>query len=172
MPQSDGGLYMHLFAAGEGAPDVPFQQRGDGLFGLPLRVLWSQRLDAVQREQELEIHRLLGSQRAVIVKGGDPKRVSSDFVCGSPCLRFHGVAPSLSNVGGGRGAATTVSGLVALRFRRCDGLLDLGLQITDIEAGTGLHRRILDEAWNILGNDLARNLESPHLVFEGIIVAN
>src|SRR5580698_1999261 len=60
---------------------------------------------------------------------------------------------------------------IAVRFRRSDSLFDLGLQISNIEAGPGLHRRIFDKALNILGNDLARNLEPPHLVFEGIPIA-
>src|SRR5450755_4310679 len=63
-------------------------------------------------------------------------------------------------------------GSIALRFRGRDSLFNLGLQIANIKAGSGLHWRILDEARNILGNDLARNLESPHLVFEGIPIAD
>jgi hypothetical protein len=68
--------------------------------------------------------------------------------------------------------ATPVSGLVALGFRGRDGLFDLGLKIANVEAGSGLHRRILNEAGDILGNDLARNLEPPHLVLEGIPIAD
>ena len=43
----------------------------------------------------------------------------------------------------------------------------LAFQIADAKAAAGLHRWTLDEAREVLGNDLARNLEPPHLVFEG-----
>jgi hypothetical protein len=56
----------------EGCLDVALQQRGEGLLGLPLRVFRSQHLDAVEGEQEREIHRLFGPQSAVIVESGDP----------------------------------------------------------------------------------------------------
>jgi hypothetical protein len=41
------------------------------LFALPLGMLRRQRLHTVEREEELEIHRLLGPERAVVVEGGD-----------------------------------------------------------------------------------------------------
>jgi hypothetical protein len=41
------------------------------LLVLPLRMLRRERLDAVEREQELEVHRLLAPQRAVVVEDGD-----------------------------------------------------------------------------------------------------
>jgi hypothetical protein len=62
--------------------------------------------------------------------------------------------------------------LFALGFRCCDGLFDLGLQIAYVEVGSGLHRRILDEAGNILSNNLARNLEPPHLMFKRVPIAD
>ena len=50
---------------------VALEHRLERLLGLPLRMLRRQRLDAVEREGELEIDRLLAPQRAVIVEGGD-----------------------------------------------------------------------------------------------------
>ena len=49
----------------------PVEHRLERLLGLPLRVLRRQRLDAVERERELEVDRLLGPQRAVVVEDGD-----------------------------------------------------------------------------------------------------
>ena len=51
--------------------DVALEQRLEGLPGLPFGVLRRQRLHAVDRERELEVDRLLGPQRAVVVEGGD-----------------------------------------------------------------------------------------------------
>src|SRR5450631_541666 len=79
----------------------------------------------------------------------------------------------VSQSGDGRvQAAVTKMSSVALRLRCCDGLLDLGLQVANVEAGSGLHRRILDEARNMLCYDLPRNLETPHLVLERVVIAN
>ena len=50
---------------------VAFEHGLERLLVLPARVLRRQRLDAVEREGELDIHRLLDPQRAVIVEGGD-----------------------------------------------------------------------------------------------------
>lgn len=51
---------------------VALAQRGEGLFPLPLRMLRSKRLHAVEREQKLEIHRLLSPERAVgVAEDGD-----------------------------------------------------------------------------------------------------
>ena len=43
----------------------------NGCLRLPFRMLRRHRLDAVEREGNLEVIRLLGPQRAVIVEGGD-----------------------------------------------------------------------------------------------------
>ncbi|WP_284313749.1 hypothetical protein [Labrys miyagiensis] len=51
-------------------------------------------------------------------------------------------------------------------------LFDLRLQIAHAEPRTGLHRRIFDEGGKVLGGDLGRDLESLHLVLEGVPVAN
>ena len=51
--------------------DVALEQRLEGLLCLPFGMLRRQRLDAVEREGDLEVDRLLGPQRAVVVEGGD-----------------------------------------------------------------------------------------------------
>ena len=50
---------------------IAFEHGLERLLVLPFRVLRRQRLDAVEGERELEIHRLLGPQRAVVVEHGD-----------------------------------------------------------------------------------------------------
>jgi hypothetical protein len=47
-------------AAGKRALEVALEQRGKGLLVLPFRMLRGQRLDPVEREDKLEIQRLLG----------------------------------------------------------------------------------------------------------------
>ena len=49
----------------------PFEQRRERLLRLPLRVLRRQCLHAVDQEEGLEVHRLLGPQRAVVVEHRD-----------------------------------------------------------------------------------------------------
>ncbi len=51
--------------------DVAFEHRLERLRVLPFRVLRRERLHPIERKGELEIDRLLGPQRAVIVEGGD-----------------------------------------------------------------------------------------------------
>ena len=48
--------------------------RLERLLRLPFGVLRRERLDAVESERDLEVHRLLGPQRAVVVEHGDPLR--------------------------------------------------------------------------------------------------
>ena len=60
-----------LHAACHSAFHVPLEQRGEGFLVLPFGMLWCEFLDTVEREEDLEIHRLLGPQRAVIVEHGD-----------------------------------------------------------------------------------------------------
>ena len=62
---------MRLLAAGERAFHVALEQRGERLLVLPLGMLRGERLHAVEREEELEIHRLLGPERAVVVEDRD-----------------------------------------------------------------------------------------------------
>ena len=59
-------------AAGERVTKIALPQRGEGLLRLPLRVRRRERLDAIQREGQLEVDRLLGPERAVVVEYGDP----------------------------------------------------------------------------------------------------
>ena len=63
-----------LFAAGERAFHVALEQRGKRLLVLPLGCCGASTFDAVEREEELEIHRLLGPERAVVVERGDASR--------------------------------------------------------------------------------------------------
>ena len=55
----------------ERALHVAGEERLEGLRGLPLGMLRRQRLHAVEREGELEVDRLLGPERAVVVEDGD-----------------------------------------------------------------------------------------------------
>ena len=62
----------HAVLAGFGQRlHVAFDRCLERLLVLPLRMLGRHRLDAVEREGQLEVHRLLGPQRAVVVEGGD-----------------------------------------------------------------------------------------------------
>ena len=73
MPRMRGhdDLQDRGLAAGQRALDVALEQRREWLLVLPVGMLRRQRLHAVERKSELEIHRLLGPERAVIVEGGD-----------------------------------------------------------------------------------------------------
>ena len=53
---------------------IAFEHAFEGLLLLPLRMLRRQRLDAVEREGELHVDRLLRPERAVVVEHGDPLR--------------------------------------------------------------------------------------------------
>src|SRR5208283_1906814 len=54
--------------AGEHGLDVALEKRRERLLFLPLGMLRRERLHAVQDEEQLEIHRLLCPERAVVVK--------------------------------------------------------------------------------------------------------
>ena len=62
---------MAVLAASQRGLHVALEQRGERLLVLPLRMLRRERLHAVEREEQLEIHRLLGPERAVVVERGD-----------------------------------------------------------------------------------------------------
>src|SRR5271155_6037778 len=64
-----------LFSVGERALHVALQKRGERLLVPPFGMLWGERLHAIEREQHLEIHRLLSPERAIIVESGDPLRL-------------------------------------------------------------------------------------------------
>ena len=53
---------------------VAFEHSLKRLGGAPLRVRRDQRLDAVQGEGELDVERLLGPERPIVVEDGDPRR--------------------------------------------------------------------------------------------------
>ncbi len=105
-------LDQRLFTAGQGRFEVAFENGGEGLLILPLGVLRREGLHAVQREEELEIHRLLGPERAVVVEGGDAFRGGNKFSAAFLGDFFHkgddgffrrGVIPRRQGVGrGGR----------------------------------------------------------------------
>jgi hypothetical protein len=59
------------FSAGKRAFHVTLEQRRKRLLALPLRMLRRERLHAVEREEELKIHRLLGPECAVVIKHGN-----------------------------------------------------------------------------------------------------
>ena len=58
-------------AAGKRGIDIALEQRGERFLGFPFRMLRCQRLHAIEREVELDGHRLLAPQRAVVVERGD-----------------------------------------------------------------------------------------------------
>ena len=60
-----------VFAAGERAFHIALEQRGEWFLGFPLGMLRRECLHAVEREEQLEIHRLLAPERAVVVERGD-----------------------------------------------------------------------------------------------------
>jgi hypothetical protein len=61
-----------LLAARQSGLQVPFQQGGEGLARLPLGMARRECLDPVDGERELDVHRLLDPERAVVVERGDP----------------------------------------------------------------------------------------------------
>jgi hypothetical protein len=64
-------LQQSVLAPRERAFQVAFEQRRERLLVLPFGVLGHESLHSVDREEKLEIHRLLGPQRAVVVEHGD-----------------------------------------------------------------------------------------------------
>ena len=60
-----------VVTTGERGLHVALEQRGKWFLRFPLRMLRRERLHAVEREEHLEIHRLLAPKRAVIVERGD-----------------------------------------------------------------------------------------------------
>ena len=64
-------LDQSLFAGCGQRLHVAVEHRLERLLGLPLRMLRRQRLHAVEREGELDVHRLLDPERAVVVEGRD-----------------------------------------------------------------------------------------------------
>jgi hypothetical protein len=66
--------------------EVVLEHRLERLGAAPLRVLRRERLHPVHRERDLEIDRLLGPQRAVVVEGRDALLDRHEF---RPALRGH-----------------------------------------------------------------------------------
>ena len=64
-------LHQALLAGRRHRLHVVFQQPLERLLRLPFGVFGREGLDAVEGERDLEVHRLLGPQRAVVVEHGD-----------------------------------------------------------------------------------------------------
>jgi hypothetical protein len=60
-----------VFATRKCAFHIAFEQRGERLLGLPLRMLGRKRLYVVEREKQVDVQRLLSPQRAVMIERGD-----------------------------------------------------------------------------------------------------
>ena len=100
------------FAAGRESRQVAFQKRRERLLGRPFGMLGRQRLDAVRHEEDLEVDRLLGPERAVVVEGrnalGCGHEVGRSFA-GYPLDELHDrlfcgrVIPGRQGIGGMRG---------------------------------------------------------------------
>ena len=71
-----GGHYRKhaLFTAPGNAGHVAFEQRRKRLLRFPFRMLRRERLHAIEGEDQLERHRLLRPERAVVVERGNPFR--------------------------------------------------------------------------------------------------
>jgi len=79
---------------------VAFEDRGERLLVLPLRVLWREHLDAVEDEQGLEIHRLLSPERSVVVERGDPLRLGHEVLAAGHRHALHEAHDGLLRGGG------------------------------------------------------------------------
>ena len=64
-------LEYRFFPAGKRTFYVTFEQLCERLLRFPFGMLRRKRLHAIEREHELEIYRLLASERAVVVERGD-----------------------------------------------------------------------------------------------------
>ncbi|MCY1302312.1 hypothetical protein D9M70_519620 [compost metagenome] len=105
-----------LLAGGGDTRHITLEQRCERLLVLPLRMFRRHRLDAIRSEHALEIVRLLGPERAVIVEDGDP------------FLRRHEVRPVLAGdardeIDDGRLCLAIIPGrkIVGRRIGRDDG---------------------------------------------------
>ena len=66
-------FHQRFFAARQRGFHVALEERGERLLVLPFGMLRRERLHAIEREGELEIDRLLGPQRAVVVEHRDAR---------------------------------------------------------------------------------------------------
>jgi hypothetical protein len=67
-------LKNRFLAAGERVLGVALEHGGERLGCFPLGMFRGHRFDPVEREEELEVHRLFGPERAVVVEDGDAFR--------------------------------------------------------------------------------------------------
>jgi len=63
------GIDDILLASRQCALNVTIQQRSERLLGLPFRMARGEQLDAIDRKLELEVERLLGPERAIVIEG-------------------------------------------------------------------------------------------------------
>jgi hypothetical protein len=102
-----------VLAAGEGGLHVAPQKRREGFRRRPLRMERRERPDPVDREQELEIRRLLGPQRSVVVEHRDAvgrRDISRGPLGGDPLDEVHDRRPRGAVVPGGERIALGAGG--------------------------------------------------------------
>ena len=86
-----------MFAPGERAFNIALEQRGEWFLRFPLGMLRRERLHAVEREEQLEIHRLLAPERAVVIERGDALRLAARSPASLPSVTFATKPRSLSS---------------------------------------------------------------------------
>ena len=136
-----------VFAAGQRGFHIAFEHGSERLLRFPLRMLRRQGFDAVENEECLEIHRLLGPEAAVIVEDGDPLRRGHEvgrtlsghaFDESDDGAALAGVVPRRQRVGGaGEGGG---EGQYA---NECDG--------QEVLVAGGFHRFITAKFWVAAG---------------------
>ena len=72
--RSHDDFQQRAVAAGEGGFQITIEQRGERFLGRSIRDARRERLQAVEREVELDGQRLLAPERAVVVERGDAFR--------------------------------------------------------------------------------------------------
>ena len=80
-----------FFAAGKHPLEIAREEGLERLLLFPFRMLRRERFDAVESERELEIHRLLGPQRAVVVEHGDAFRLGHKLLAARRGYTLHEV---------------------------------------------------------------------------------
>jgi hypothetical protein len=103
-----------LARGGEGF-HVTVERGLEGLEVLPLGMIRRHRLDPIDGEQELEVERLLGPQRSVVVEDGDALGLGHEVgACrvGHPVHEVEDRVPGSPSFQDGNGSGATASGLV------------------------------------------------------------
>ena len=73
-------LKNRAFTPRECAFEIAFEQGSERLLGFPLGMLRRERLHTVEGKSKLEIDRLLGPERPVIIEGGNPLRLRHEVL--------------------------------------------------------------------------------------------